>query len=70
MSSGEAYDMEASLLYPINYNFILQMQVMMQWSVCAVMGAWGLWMYNDGGEFMNECFNVGLVGGQAEYLTK
>ncbi len=65
---SEAYDIEKTFLYPINFNFILQTLIFAQWSICSFMGNWGLVMYNDGGEMMNECFNVGIQGGMADYL--
>ena len=68
MSSGEAYDMEASFLYPINYNWILNGSVMAQWILCTMAGMWGMFWYNDGGEMMNTCFTVGLQGGTAEFF--
>lgn len=70
MSANDGYDMEASFLYPINYNFILNQFVMGQWYICHLFGLWGLVFYNDGGDMWNECFTVGLNGGTAEFFTK
>ena len=69
MSSGEAYDMEASFLYPINYNWILNISVIAQWIVCTGAALWGLLWYNDGGEMWQMCFELGIGGGQAEMIT-
>jgi hypothetical protein len=68
MSSGEAYDMEASFLYPINYNWIIAGGVYETWSHCVMAGIWGLMWYNDGGEMMQECFGLGSGGALAEYI--
>jgi len=70
MSSGESYDMEKSFFYPINYNWLLNLFVIMQWFACVAYGGWGLFLYNDGGEMINKCFTLGLNGGMAEFYEK
>lgn len=68
MSSGEDYDMETSMFYPMNYNILLNTFVIFQWMTCAFFSTWGYLAYNDGGEMMNACFTVGLEGGNAEFF--
>jgi hypothetical protein len=68
MSDGEAYDMEESFLYPINYNFLLSYIGIFQWMSCTYIGAWGIFWYNDGGEMIQDCFSVGLKGGMASFF--
>ena len=70
MSSGEAYDIEKTFLYPVNYNWMLNAFVVLQWYSCTAAGIWGSFWYNDDGEMMQECFTMGLKGGLAEFLTK
>jgi hypothetical protein len=68
MSEGEAYDIEKSFLYPINYNWILNACVIGQWISSTAVGMWGMFWYNDGGEMWNEAFHIGVKGGMAEFL--
>lgn len=68
MSSGEAYDIETTFLYPINYNWILTAVVIGNWMQCTGVALWGLLWYNDGGEMWQACFELGAQGGQAEFL--
>jgi len=59
---------EDSMGYPVFFNWVLNFFVIGTWFGCVYYGSWGLFIYNDGGELMNECFNVGLKGGMAEFL--
>lgn len=68
-SGGEAYDIKTTFLYPINYNWMLNGMVMGQWFLCTMVGNWGLFWYNDGGEMWEECFGVGLEGATVTFPT-
>ena len=67
MSSGEAYDMETSFFYPLNYNMLLWALQVGQFWICTKFGWWGLFWYNDNGEMINQCMEVGLIGTRSEF---
>ena len=50
------------------WNYILGLFSSFKYNYCTYIGLWGILFYNDGGEMMDACFNIGLKGAAATYV--
>jgi len=55
--------------YPFWWNYILATFSTFKFNQCTAWGLWGLLFYNDGGEMIEACLQVGLVGAKASYIA-
>ena len=68
MAMAEFNETTESFLWPLLWNFVLYDFSHFKMSFCNYAGMWGLFWYNDNGEMMDKCFEIGLVGVRAEYV--
>jgi hypothetical protein len=54
--------------YPFWWNYILAAFGAFKIQECTWYGMWGLLFYNDGGEMMEACLQIGLTGTKADFL--
>ena len=62
---AESYE---SFLSPWIWNMVLFGLSGGKYMACTGAGLWGLFWYNDGGEMIEACLNIGGAGTQAEFV--
>ena len=63
------FEMESAFLYPFTYNWMLTVMSIAKNFMCVSWGMWGLLIYADMGEMMQNCYETGLQGGTAVFIV-